>query len=43
MLPAPAAVPPIVLLDEPPSIWMPLPLPSGMRAGDVGADQVALE
>ena len=43
VLPAPAAVPPIVLLDEPPSIWMPLPLPSGIRAGDVGADQVALD
>ena len=42
VLPAPAAVPPIVLFEEPPSIWMPLPLPSGIRAGDVGADQVAL-
>ena len=29
VLPAPAAVPPMVLLEEPPSIWMPLPLPSG--------------
>ena len=28
VLPAPAAVPPIVLLDEPPSIWIALPLPS---------------
>ena len=43
VLPAPAAVPPIVLLEEPPSIWMPLPLPSGIRAGDVGADQVAFD
>ena len=30
VLPAPAAVPPIVLFDEPPSMRMPVPLPSGL-------------